>query len=150
MAPIATLDANEVGSYTEDGGTSNNAKVNANFAIVRRQIATFPISVVASATKDIRRRIPVGSTIVRAGLITDGKPAGGTAVLDVLNGASAVLAAQVDLTALTDDVESVPALHGTPANLVVGASGYVTARVAGGVGVSAGVETVLSLEYDLP
>lgn len=39
----AVLDENEVGPYTGDGGTSNNAKANANFAELYKQTLIVPL-----------------------------------------------------------------------------------------------------------
>lgn len=63
--PIDNLDTNEVGPYTDDGGTSNNAKVNAAFAILRKREIEIDLAVPDGATIDYQARVFGGRSSIR-------------------------------------------------------------------------------------
>lgn len=147
--PIETLDTNEAGSYTDDGGTSNNGKVNAAIAILRKQVIEIgPFTVPDGATLIIRKRVPQAATVTRVGVIADTVPGAAAATLDIAQGANAITAAQIDLAALVADTESAPALHATPANLQL-AVGYLTFTITGAGGATPGSGIMASVEVSL-
>lgn len=144
----AALDTNESGSYTEDGGTSNNAKVNTNFIEAFQDVAI--IDFVANTTTKTKIAPKTAATIsgISAKRHTAVASAAGTVLLYVLDGDGNTLfsTASIDAEALTASFVA-KTLTATAADLDIAAGEPLEVKVVSNNADATGGPIVVLITY---
>lgn len=149
---LQDLTTNQAGAYTGGGAvTSNNAKVNANTAILKRKSLQAKTPMVANAATIYYLIATAAITIAAIKAIAETKGTGtGPCTLAITGAGNNLLgAATFDLKSLTDDTVEDLTLTGTTSNLSLAAGDVIKITVTSGNAGDTGCENLaLAFLYD--